>query len=301
MVENRLALYPEGLTGGAAALPDWDLRDLYASPDDPRIVADCRSTEEAAKAFASRYQGKLAELPGSDLAGGVEEYEKLQEAMGRLMSYAQLLFSADSENPASGKFYQTISERVTAISTDTLFFTLELNRIGEAVLAKKLQDPALARYAPWLRDLRVFLPHQLSDELERLLLEKDVTGHSAWSRLFDETTAGMRLTLNGEELTLSATLNKLSDADRAVREAAGKAVGEALTEREECGGGAGGGVEEGDGWAFAETAVADGAVADLDGAGGGVVHGRVRSSVLRTLPAAFRGSWSMKATWRGTL
>ena len=73
-----------------------------------------------------------------------------------------------------------------------------------------------------------FLPHQLSDEVEKLLLEKDVTGHSAWSRLFDETTAGMRLTLNGEELTLSATLNKLSDADRAVREAAGKAVGEAM-------------------------------------------------------------------------
>jgi oligoendopeptidase F len=76
--------------------------------------------------------------------------------------------------------------------------------------------------------LRVFLPHQLSDELEKLLLEKDVTGPAAWSRLFDETTAGMRLNVNGEELTLSAALNKLSDADRAVREAAGKAVGEAM-------------------------------------------------------------------------
>jgi oligoendopeptidase F len=228
MVESRMAHHPEGLSGGAAALPDWDLSALYASPDDPRIAADSDATDAAAQAFAARYQGKLTTLPGAALAAAVQEYENLQEAMGRLMSYAQLLFSADSENPTSGKFYQSMSERVTVISTHTLFFTLELNRIGEAELAEKLTDPALARYAPWFRDLRVFLPHQLSDELEKLLLEKDVTGHAAWSRLFDETTAGMRLTLNGEELTLSATLNKLSDSDRAVREAAGKAVGEAM-------------------------------------------------------------------------
>ena len=156
MVESRMARHPEGLSGGAAALPDWDLRDALRQPGRPKDCCRLQATEEAAKAFASRYQGKLAGLPGSELAAGVGEYEKLQEAMGRLMSYAQLLFSADSENPASGKFYQTMSERVTVISTDTLFFTLELNRIGEAVLAEKLQDPALARYAPWLRDLRVF-------------------------------------------------------------------------------------------------------------------------------------------------
>ncbi|OYV36431.1 MAG: oligoendopeptidase F [Acidocella sp. 20-61-6] len=83
-----------------------------------------------------------------------------------------------------------------------------------------------------MRDLRVFRPHQLSDELEKLLHEKEVTGHAAWSRLFDETTAGMRLEVKGEELTLSAALNKLSDPDRAVREAAGKAVGAAMAGRE---------------------------------------------------------------------
>ena len=228
MVKSRMVHYPEGLSGGAAALPDWDLSALYASPDDPRIMADSKATEEAAKRFAARYQGRLDGLSGTELAEAVGEYEKLQEAVGRLMSYAQLLFSADSENPASGKFYQSMSERATVIGTHTLFFTLELNRIGEAKLAEKLQDPALARYAPWFRDLRVFLPHQLSDEVEKLLMEKDVTGPAAWSRLFDETTAGMRLNVNGEELTLSATLNKLSEADRTKRETAGKAVGEAM-------------------------------------------------------------------------
>ena len=144
------------------------------------------------------------------------------------MSYAQLLFSGDSTDAAIGRFYQTASERVTSISSHLLFFTLELNRLDEAVLEQKLADPALAHWQPWLRDLRVFRPHQLSDEVEKLLHEKEVTGRSAWSRLFDETTAAMRVPLGGEDLTVSAALNKLSDADRSVRETAGHAIGKAF-------------------------------------------------------------------------
>ena len=74
----------------------------------------------------------------------------------------------------------------------------------------------------------MFRPHQLSDELEKLLHEKEVTGRSAWSRLFDETVGAMRVQLGGEELTVSAALNKLSDRDRSVREAAGRAIGDAF-------------------------------------------------------------------------
>ena len=143
-------------------------------------------------------------------------------------SYAQLRFAADSADAATGRFYQTVVEQVTAISSDLLFFTLELNRLDDAALEAKLADPALAPWRPWLRDLRVFRPHQLSDELEKLLHEKEVTGHSAWSRLFDETLAGMRITVAGEALTVSAALNQLSDRDRAVREAAGRAIGAAF-------------------------------------------------------------------------
>ena len=81
--------------------------------------------------------------------------------LGRVASYAQLLFAGNSTDPAIGRFYQTVNERVTAISSDLIFFTLELNRLDDAVLEAKFADPALARYRPWLRDLRVFRPHQL--------------------------------------------------------------------------------------------------------------------------------------------
>jgi oligoendopeptidase F len=217
--------------GADDALPGWDLSDLYPGPDSDAVAADFTAAEAAATAFEAAHAGRLTGLSGAALAGAIGEYERIDEILGRLGSYAQLLFAGDSTDAAVGKFYQTVTERVTAISSHLLFFTLELNRLDEVTLEAKLADPALARWQPWLRDLRVFRPHQLSDELEKLLHEKEVTGHAAWSRLFDETIAGMRVSAGGEDLTVSAALNKLSDRDRAVREAAGKAIGVAFGDR----------------------------------------------------------------------
>src|ERR1700761_9014803 len=151
------------------ALPSWDLTDLYPAPDSPAVQGDLAKAENAAKAFAAGLQGKLAGISGGALATAISEYERIEEILGRLMSYAQLLFSGDSTNAEIGRFYQTISERVTAISSHLLFFGLELNRVDDGVLEQKFSDPALARWQPWLRDMRVFRPHQLSDDLEKLL------------------------------------------------------------------------------------------------------------------------------------
>jgi oligoendopeptidase F len=209
-------------------LPSWDLRDLYPSPDSAEIARDLDRAEADARAFSAAHAGRLAAHGGEALANAIAEYERIEEVLGRAMSYAQLLFSGDSNDPAIGRFYQSMNERITAIRTHLLFFALELNRLEEAALERKLADPALAHWRPWLRDLVVFRPHELSDELEKLLHEKEVTGRAAWSRLFDETIAAMRIPVRGEELTVSGALNLLSDQDRAVREAAGHAIGEAF-------------------------------------------------------------------------
>ena len=223
---------PEGSSAAAAeALPAWDLADLYPAPDSPAVERDFAAAAREAKAFAVACAGRLAALSGAELAAAIARYERIEETLGRLASYAQLRFAADQTDAAGGQFYQTVVERVTAIGSDLLFFPLELNRLDDAALEAKLADPALAPWRSWLRDLRVFRPHQLSDDLEKLLHEKDVTGPAAWSRLFDETVAGMRISLGGEDLTVSAVLNKLSDRDRAVREAAGRAIGAAFGER----------------------------------------------------------------------
>ncbi len=208
--------------------PEWNLDDLYAAPDDPALKSDLERAADAADAFRARYRGGLAALDGRALGEAIKAYEAIEEILGRAMSYAQLLFAGDISDPELGRFHQTIQERITDISTKTLFFTLEINRIDDAVLEKQSADEEVRRYAPWLRDVRRFRPHQLADDLETLLHEKSVTGRASWVRLFEETLADMRFEIAGERLSLADVLDRLSDRDGARRKAAAKSLGKGL-------------------------------------------------------------------------
>jgi oligoendopeptidase F len=216
-------------TAGEAALgplPEWDLGDLYPGRDSPELARDLTALAADAKAFRTRHEGRLADLSGGELGAAVAEYEKLQEIAGRIISYAELTRAGNFADPEIARFFQTTHERINAISTDLLFFALELNRIEDAALDAKLADRALAHYRPWLRDVRAMRPYQLSDELEKLLHEKSVAGRSAWTRLFDETIADLRFPFRGRDLTEPEAMHLLSDRDGAVRREAALGVGE---------------------------------------------------------------------------
>jgi oligoendopeptidase F len=209
-------------------LPEWDLSDLYPAPDAPELEQDLKAADAAAKAFHAQYNTRLAALPGDEFGTAIAEYERIAEIIYRAMSFAQLWYSGDQTDPERGRFYQGMQERVTDISTHTLFFTLEINRLDDDVLEHKLSADRARHYAPWLRDVRVFRPHQLSDEVERLLHEKSVAGRAAWNRLFDETMARLRFPFDGRLLGSAETLHLMSDRDPAIRKAAATTLGNVL-------------------------------------------------------------------------
>ena len=209
-------------------LPEWDLSDLYPGLYSAALDRDLTTLVEDVEAFRAKYQGRLADLSGAEVGEAVVTYERLQEKIGRITSYASLVHAGDLSNPEIGRFYQTMQERTNAVSTVLLFFTLEVNRLEESRIEEKLADPLLAPYRPWLRDTRAFRPHQLSDDLEKLLHEKYVAGRAAWVRLFDETIADLRFPIRGRELTESEALDLLSDSDPAIRCEAALTVGEIL-------------------------------------------------------------------------
>ncbi len=213
-------------------MPQWDLGDLYKSPEDEQLKADLADAESRVSSFADDYKGKLHELAasGASLAIAIREYEALSDILGKAGSYSGLLYATDSTNTAYAKFSGDMRDRLTAISTGLLFFELELNRIDDAVLDKALQNPELAHYKPWLIDIRKERPHQLDDEIERLFMEKSVTGYSAWNRLFDETIAELRFGIDGEELPIAPALDLLSSPDGEKRKIASKALGKTFAE-----------------------------------------------------------------------
>ncbi|MGD9536561.1 MAG: M3 family oligoendopeptidase [Alphaproteobacteria bacterium] len=220
----------EAAAASLGELPVWNLNDLYKGTGDPRIEADLETARREARALNERYAGKLDGLDGDGLANLLEAYERLSELLGRVSSFAFLNYCTEMQDSARATFNQTIQERTSDIWTDLLFVTLELNKLEDAALQKKLKAKRLQRFVPWIRDSRAFRPHQLSDELEKLLHERQVVGSAAWARLFDETLAALRFTVRGKSLNASEALNLLSNKDRAVRREAGAALSQGLGE-----------------------------------------------------------------------
>jgi oligoendopeptidase F len=217
------------ISAGFRRPPEWNLDDLYSGLNDPAIKRDLERTDAECAAFEEAYKGKLAGLAaaldgGSALAAAVRRYEAIDDLMGRLSSFAGLTHAGNTLDPARTKFYGDVQERLTAASIHLLFFTLELNRIDDAVLDKAMADPALGHYRPWLEDVRRYRPYQLEDRVEQLFHEKAVTAYSAWNRHFDATIANLRFKLAGKSLAIEPTLNLLQDRSGAKRKAAAQAL-----------------------------------------------------------------------------
>ncbi|ODR96682.1 oligoendopeptidase F [Methyloceanibacter superfactus] len=210
-------------------LPEWNLGDLYDAPESPVLKADLDKATKAAEAMHERYAGKLVSLldegrGGAAMAQALREFEALNDVMGRIVSYASLLYAADTADPRRQKFYGDIQEKITAISSKLLFFPLELNRLDDAALESAMSGSELGHFRPWIEDLRKEKPYQLEDKLEQLFHEKAVTSRGAWDRLFNETMTSLRFKVDGEKLSLEPTLNLLLDPNEKKRKEAAEAL-----------------------------------------------------------------------------
>jgi len=214
-------------TGGGAwaDLPEWDLSDLYPSVDAPELKRDMEFLTKECAAFAADYEGKLANLDAKAMLDCVLRYEKIDMVAGRIMSFAGLRYYQKTTDAGRAKFMSDCQDKITNATTALVFFSLEFNRLDEAHLEALLAANAeLARYRPVFDRMRAMKPYQLSDEMEKFLHDQSVVGAAAWNRLFDETIAGMSFEVDGEVMGIEATLNCLSEQNRAKREAGARAL-----------------------------------------------------------------------------
>ncbi len=201
----------------------WDLDPLVdgLGPDGAR--AQLTQALERSQAFAASYVGKLGDLDSSGLERAMRELGEIQDLVGRAGTYAGLRFSVDTADPAAGALMQEVQERGTEIETTLLFFELEWAALADEQAERLLEDERLAFCAHYLRTVRRYREHLLSEPEEKILAEKSVTGASAWSRLFDELTSAIEVRLPGDPDRPEAR----SDGDGAAGETANEHGGQA--------------------------------------------------------------------------
>src|SRR5204862_4128806 len=139
----------------------------------------------------------------------------------RAGTYAVLRFAVDTTAADRGALMQRVEEQSTAIATRAIFFELEWAEVPDGRAAALLSDDALEFCAHYLRSARRYRPHLLTEPEEKILAEKAIASHSAWSRLFGELVAALRVTLDDEEeLSLEVALSRLQSPDREQRRTA---------------------------------------------------------------------------------
>ncbi|QCE35569.1 M3 family oligoendopeptidase [Acetobacteraceae bacterium] len=211
--------------------PRWDLSDLYHSFEDNSLKVDLEVAINKAKAFQKNYQTKIKSLSAESFLKALIEYQEVEEISGRISAYAHLAFAANTNDPEIGRAVQNIREKMTELSRDLLFFSLEIIGLEKNLFQEWLLSPSLESWRFFLEGIRKFKPYQLSHEAELVFMETSLTGREAWIRLFDETMAELRLPLFGKEISLTEALSKTMDKDKKVRKAASEAVGDLLKEK----------------------------------------------------------------------
>ncbi|MCC7078588.1 MAG: M3 family oligoendopeptidase [Acidimicrobiia bacterium] len=210
----------------------WDLDPLVATWGEGRegVVALLDAADETA-AELERARGTIASMSARALATHMHRTAQLAELVGRAHSYAGLRFAECMTDEARGALEQMVQERATAVETRLIFFDLEWAELDDAQVEALLAAPELDFCAHHLRAARRYRPHLLTEPEEKILAEKQVTGASAWTRLFDELTSAITVELPeaaaGPDTTtvgLEQGLALLAHPDREVRRGAARAV-----------------------------------------------------------------------------
>ncbi len=205
----------------------WNLEPLVEDEGIAGVEDHLREATRLAGAI-EQARGTIATLDAGGLAEVMGLVGDLQEHLGRAGSYAGLRFTVDTGDPERGALMQRVDEESTAIATRVIFLELEWAAVPDEVADALLADDRLAFCAYYLRSARRYRPHLLTEPEEKILAEKDVTGASAWSRLFSELTSAITVDLDGESVPLEQGLSRLSSPDRSVRAGAAAAVTEGL-------------------------------------------------------------------------
>lgn len=150
-------------------IPEWNLKDLYKSINDPKIQNDKKQIESKVKTLKNNFKK-------NSLNSNLKLYEEISRRLSILGNYAYLYHSTDTKNEDVSKFYQTTNEYINDIESKLLWFKVYLTKSKDEV----------KNYEYFLKTTRALKPYILDENKEVILTKKNQTGSESFIRFYDQ-------------------------------------------------------------------------------------------------------------------
>ncbi len=212
-------------------VPSFNLKDLYSSISDPKIDSDLLQVESIIDKFIKDYKGNVGKLKASELLDAIKKYEAIVEAKNKLMEMSILSKDLDVTNVEANKLYSKVEQKDADFNAKMAFFDIEIMQISDAQLKKIYDDKKtkdLLKYKPFLDDIRKFKKYTLSEEMEKLSIQKSLTASEAWKELHNNIVSTIIFKINEDNYTVSQASSLVYDSDPVIRKAVSDEVGKAF-------------------------------------------------------------------------
>ena len=203
-------------------LPEWDLSEYYKGIDDPQIQKDLDLFDKKAKDFVKKYKGKVRDLEASEFLKLFKAKEEMRRISSKLGGFAYLNSVTNMLDSKGTALYQRVEETLTNSGKDLVFFSIEFNKLSNKRIEELLQDKKLKAYAPFINRVRKFKKYELTEEVEKTLMEKEITSGSAWVRFYEESMARLEYVVDGKKYNDAEISRLLTDVNPKIRAKAGK-------------------------------------------------------------------------------
>lgn len=197
----------------------WNLTPLFASKQ--ALDTFLKETQKQVLAFEKKYSSSLAKLMPDEFLDSIMQYESLIERISRIMTYAFLVFAEDT---TKGDFYGKYEMLSNEIYEHLLFFELEFCNLPAKI--QKSFIKASKKYSFYLQNLLAQKVYQLELNVEKALMATSAVGVNAFSRLFDEHLASLKI--GKHKQSEEEVLALLYSNDRKVRKKAQKDFSKSL-------------------------------------------------------------------------
>lgn len=193
----------------------WDLEPILAGKNFDEWMKKIDSKIEAFK----RYRGILSEnLPVSKLLEMIRLEEDIAMSAGRIEIYYSLKFYADTKNQEALSKMGTLKQVSAKIGNDIMFFSLWFMKIDEKAARRFMESKELRPYRYNLELIRKDRPYTKTEDVEKMLNIKDITGGSAFAEIYDIITNNYMFEWSGKKVSKEEVINYYRSENPKLRE-----------------------------------------------------------------------------------